>query len=62
MASDQDFCNSEKAEIKSVRNNCFETSVNVHLWFLFITSCMLKSINILALVKSVTEHLLEINN
>ena len=49
---------------KVFKTTVFGTSMNVsiHLWFFFITSCMLKFINVLVSVKSVTKHLLEIKN
>ena len=37
------------------KTTVFGTSVNVHLCFFFMTSCMLKHIKVLVLVKSVTK-------
>ena len=76
MASDWEFSNSEKAATqrcsrtsvfaenttKFFKTTVFGISGIVHLCFFFITTCMLKYINVLVSVKSVPKHLLEIKS
>ena len=76
MASDWEFSNSEKAATQRCSRTSFfaenttkffKTTVLgisgiVHLWFFFITTCMLKYINVSVSVKSISKHLLEIKS